>query len=235
MADNVKPAGTPQNKPSPVRTTPAGGSAPATPAKTVGAKKAAPLQKPKKKSSGGLVVGLFFIILIAGAAAMVYFDLGGFKDVAVTALRLNAPTSAQLEEAAARERAFADKENALLAAEEEQKAAAKELKQREKDVAAEETDLFQREAAVAQKEAVLNTLSESLNARQIELTAAVEMFSHMDAEKAAKALSGIDEPADIALLLLYMDSEKSALILDNMRASLATKVMTEIINMQKSA
>ena len=230
MADNVKPAGAPQNKPGSVRTTPAGGFVPATP---TAAKKAAPPQKPKKKISGGLVVALFFLILIAGAVGVVYFDLGGFKDVAVTALKLNEPTSAQLEKEAAREKAFADKENALLAVEEEQKATAKELKAREKAVTAAEADLAERDAALTQMETELNKLSESLNAEQLDLDAAVQMFSNMDAKRAAKALSGIDEPADIALLLLHMDSVKSALILNNMRSSLATKVMTEIVNMQK--
>ena len=61
------------------------------------------------------------------------------------------------------------------------------------------------------------------------------MFSNMDPVKAAKAMSGVKSPDDIALLLIHMDTKKSAAILDNMKATLATKVMTSIVAMQKAA
>ncbi len=77
------------------------------------------------------------------------------------------------------------------------------MKAREKAVADKETALAEQEAAQTQKQAELDALAASLDAKQIELTSAVAMFSNMDSEKAAKALSGIKNPADRAAATAY--------------------------------
>ncbi len=243
MAENTKPAGIPQNRPTAAKPTGAGaaqqkapaGGAPNQAAILNRAKQMAPQGKrQKKKASGALIAGLLLTLLFAAAVGMVYFDLAGFKDATVTALHLSDPTKTQLEALDAREQSFAAREEAIAAEEDAQKAAAKELKTREKTVADKENALAEQEAAQTQKQAELDALAASLDAKQIELTTAIAMFSNMDSERAAKAFSGIKNPADIALLLLHMDSEKSAEILNNMQSSLATKVMSEIIKMQLS-
>lgn len=243
MAENIKPAGTPQSRPAAAKPNSAGaaqqkapaGGAPNQAAMLNRAKQMTPQGKrQKKKASGALIAGLLLTLLFAAAVGMVYFDIAGFKDATVTALHLSNPTKTQLEALDAREQSFTQREEAIAAEEDAQKVAAKELKAREKAVSDKERALTDQEAAQTQKQAELDALAASLDAKQIELTGAVAMFSNMDSERAAKALSGIKNPADIALLLLHMDSEKSAEILNNMQSSLATKVLSEIIKMQLS-
>lgn len=243
MADNTRPAGTPQSRPTAAKPagagttkqTPPAGSAPNQAAMLNRARQMAPQGKRKKKKApGALIVGILLTLLFAAAVGMIYFDLAGFKDAAVTALHLGDPTKTQLEALDARKQSFTEREDAIAAEEDAQKAATKELKAREKAVADKENALAEQEAAQTQKQADLDALAATLDAKQIELNSAVAMFSNMDSQKAAKALSGVKSPADIALLLLYMDSEKSAEILNNMQSSLATKVMSEIIKMQLS-
>ncbi len=236
MADNVKPASTPQNAQGAVKPPIAGGAAqgkaPIKPG-AVNRSKQSPQGKPKRKTPWVLIVGLLLTLLFAASVGMVYFDIAGFKDTAITALKLTDPTKSQLDTLDTREKEFTDRENAVLAAEEAQKAAAKDFKSREKAIATKEKELADREAAITQKQAELDALAASQNAADI--TSAVTMFSNMDPVKAAKAMSGVKSPDDIALLLIHMDSKKSAAILDNMKAALATKVMTSIVALQKAA
>lgn len=241
MAESTRPAGSPQNRPAAEKPAGAGAQqkAPAgAPNQAAMLNRARQMTPPgkrqKKKTSGALIVGLLLTVLFAAAVGMVYFDIAGFKEAAVTALHLSDPTKTQLEALDAREQTFTQREDAIAAEEDAQKATAKDLKAREKAVAEKETALAEQEAAQAQRQDELDDLASTLDAKKIELSNAVAMFSSMDSVKAAKALSGIKNPADIALLLLYMDSEKSAEILNNMQASLATKVMSEIIKMQLS-
>lgn len=246
MAENTK-TGT--------QTPPANAAAPTKPAVTqvrkaqAGAQKApapkagvstAPIaKKPKKKVSGALVVGLLFLLLIAATLGLLYFDLYGIKDFAVSAFRLENPTKNQLNAIEQKELALADQEKALAEQEaaftEEQKKASqeqkdlnKELNAREKAVSDKEEELSALEAEIAKKQAELDALAAELEIKRIDITTAVQMFAGMDPDKAADALEGIKDPADIALLLLYMDSEKSAAILNEMRTRLATSVMLEI-------
>lgn len=236
MADNVKPANTPQNAQGAGKPPIAGGTeqskVPIKPG-AVNRSKQTPQGKPKRKTPWALIVGLLLTLLFAAAVGMVYFDIAGFKDTAVTALKLTDPTKSQIDTLDTREKEFTDRENSVLAAEEAQKTAAKDFKAREKTITEKEKELADREAAITQKQAELDALAATQNTADI--TSAVTMFSNMDPIKAAQAMSGVKNPDDIALLLIHMDSKKSAAILDNMKASLATKVMTSIVKMQKAA
>ncbi len=200
---------------------------------------------PKKKVSGALVVGLLFIILIAVGLGMMYFDLYGVRDFAVSAFDLENPTKNQLNAVSQKEQALLDKEKdladreAALAAEQDketqvQKELNKELKAREKTVADKEKELAKLEATIAAKQAELDALAASLEIKRIDISTAVQMFAGMEPDKAADAMEGIENPADIALLLLYMDSEKSAAILDEMKTKLATSVMLEIATLKEA-
>ena len=96
MAENIKPAGkqaSPTTAAAPAKPilgkAPTGktllGKAPAAKGTPASIAKAA---KPKKKISGALVVGLLFVLLIAAGLGMMYFDLYGLRDFAVSAFEL---------------------------------------------------------------------------------------------------------------------------------------------------
>lgn len=206
---------------------------------------AANTKKPKKKVSGALVVALLFIILIGATLGMLYFDLYGARDIAVSAFDLDNPTKNQLDAVSQKEQALlqrekelADREAAFAAEQEkaaqEQKELNKELKAREKTIADKEKELAKLEAEIASKQAELDELAASIEVKRIDISTAVQMFADMEPDKAADAMEGIENPSDIALLLLYMDSEKSAAILNEMRTKLATSVMLEIATLKEA-
>ncbi len=202
-------------------------------------------KRPKKKVSGALVVGLVFLLLIAATLGLLYFDLYGVKDFAVSAFQLEDPTKNQLNAVLQKEQALADQEKTLAEREavlteeqqkanQEQKEVNKELSAREKAVSDKEEELAALQASIDEKQTELDELASKLEIKRIDITTAVEMFAGMDPDKAADALEGIEDPADIALLLLYMDSEKSAEILNEMRTRLATSVMLEIAALKEA-
>ncbi|HWR24237.1 MAG TPA: hypothetical protein VN366_12245 [Feifaniaceae bacterium] len=236
-AASAKPLGTQAHRPQ--------AGAQRVPAAKSGVNPALKAKKPKKKVSGALVVGLVFLVLIAASLGMLYFDLYGAKDLAVNAFRLEDPTKNQLNAVAQKEQALAEREKALAVredafteeqkkAQQEQKALNKELNSREKTISAKEKELAALQASIDEKQAELNELAAKLEIKRIDITTAVEMFAGMDPYKAAKALEGIESPADIALLLLYMDSDKSAEILNEMKTKLASSVMQEITALKEA-
>ncbi len=203
------------------------------------------VKRPKKKVSGALVVGLVFLLLIAATLGLLYFDLYGVKDFAVSAFQLENPTKNQLNAVKQEAQALADQEKSLaereaalteerLKANQEQKELDKALSAREKAISDKEKDLAALQTSIEEKQAELNELEAKLEIKRIDITTAVEMFAGMAPGKAADALEGIKDPADIALLLLYMDSEKSAKILNEMRTKLATSVMMEIAALKEA-
>ncbi len=203
-------------------------------------------KKPKKKLSGALVVAILFVLLIGAGFGVLYFDLIGARDVFVTMFALQNPTREQLYTVAEKEKSLLEREQSLAAKELElanreteladkkkeqeadQKALNKELKSRESGVSSKEKELLKREEALSIKQAELDKLAASLEIKKIDISTAVQMIAGMKPDKAADALSGMSNPADIALLLLYMESDKSAAILDEMKTKLATSVMLEI-------
>ncbi len=248
MAENTKTAGTQTNaaaftKPVANKTPKAQANAGKAAAERPNASPAPKTKGPKKKVSGALVVGLLFVFLIAAGLGMLYFDLYGVKDFAVNAFALEDPTKKQLDAVsqklqalAAKEKELADREAAFAVEQDkqqqEQKQLNKDLKAREKTVTDKEENLAELEAKIAQRQAELDALAASLEIKRIDISTAVQMFAGMEPDKAADALEGIANPADIALLLLYMDSEKSAAILDEMKTKLATSVMMEIATLK---
>lgn len=209
-------------------------------------------KKPKKKLSGALVVAILFVLLIGAGFGVLYFDLIGARDVLVTMFALQNPTRQQLYTVAEKEKALLEREQSFAAKEQEladqeteladkkkeqeaeQKALDKELKSRESGVSSKEKELLKREEALTVKQAELDKLAASLEIRKIDISTAVQMIAGMKPDKAADALSGMSDPADIALLLLYMESNKSAAILDEMKTKLATSVMLEIAALKAS-
>ena len=253
MAENTKTAGTqPPNANAAASTKPivnqaqrAKAGAVRPPAARNGTPPAPKTKPPKKKASGALIVGLLFLFLIGATLGLLYFDLYGVKDFAVSAFGLEDPTRNQLNAVKQGEQALADQEKALAEreaafaeeqqkAQQEQKALNKELSAREKAISGKEEELAALQSSIEEKQAELDKLAAQLEIKRIDITTAVEMFAGMDPDKAADALEGIKEPADIALLLLYMDSEKSAAILNEMRTKLATSVMLEIATLKEA-
>ena len=223
---------------------------PGTPNAALKAQMSVTPKKPKKKLSGALVVAILFILLIGAGFGVLYFDLIGARDVFVTMFTLQNPTREQLYTVAEKENALLEREEDLAAKEQElanreteladkrkeqeteQKALNKELKSRESDVSSKEKDLLKREEALSIKQAELDKLAASLEIKKIDISTAVQMIAGMQPDNAADALSGMSDPADIALLLLYMESNKSAAILDEMKTKLATSVMLEIATLK---
>lgn len=195
--------------------------------------------KPKKKFPAALVVALLFLVLIAVTAGMVYFNVAGLKTMAVTAFKFNNPTREQLATLDQKQKALEQKqtalderEKAISDAEAAQKTQLKDIKAREKTLADKDAALAEKDKAVADLQSQLDALKEQLNIKTLDLATAVKMFAGMDPRNAAKAMGGMKDPAQIALLLLYMDADKSAAILNKMKPALATSVMTEIAIMK---
>lgn len=208
MAETPRPAGAP----APVRA-----GAPI-PGKPMSPQKPA---KKKKRISKGIILFIVFLVLVIAAVALVYFDVGGSKQMAATFLHLNNPTSAQLKEIQDAQAAL-DKQKADMAAvDKKQKTTASELDKREADTTAKEN-------AQKIKQEELDALAAKLSGQQGDLQALAAKYENMDPIKAAAILDKM-KVADIAKLLGVIKADKGALILNNMTPDVAKKVTEYIL------
>lgn len=172
------------------------------------------------------VLCILLVVVMAVVFSFTYFNIAGFKGLAVNVLGLTEQADIQanaiLKEAEKQHKAG---QQELDTAERELLAKEKEIKQREKDIAAKEDALLAREADLSAQQEQQQQLAD----RQQELTAMVQTLEGMDAKKAAEVISGLTSVSDIATILSKMDSPKAAAILNNMNSELSTKVLAEII------
>lgn len=178
-------------------------------------------KRKKKKVSFGGIFSIFLLIVIAGVVGVLYFNLFGARQILADVLELGKPTQAQLDEVNA-------KISELETKEEEYNSTIFNLNKREKEVTDKEKELDAKEKDLEKKETELTILKNSVQTGQKDINSMAKMFELMDAKKAAKALSDMEKVEDIIVLLANMDSEKSALILNNMDSKMATKIMDEV-------
>lgn len=182
-----------------------------------------PPQKKKKKISAAAIVCVVIIVLVIGAVAAVYFDVGGAKQIVSSLLKLEPANTGEgsaaekkQEELALWEKSLSDKENELKDKE-------KGLDDKEGELNKKEGGLIAREAAVAEAE------SEADKEREEYLKTVADRIGKMDVKKAAAAIAGMDTTMDMAKILLYIAPEQSALIMNQMKSALATKILSEMM------
>ncbi len=180
-----------------------------------------PAKKKKKRISKGAILFIVLLVLVIAAVALVYFDVGGSKQMAATFLNLNNASTAQLKQIQDAQ-ALLDKQKADMAAlDKKQKTTAGELGKREQAVAGTEN-------AQKLKQEELDALAAKLSGQQADLKALAEKYENMDPVKAAAVLDKM-KVADIAKLIAVIKADKGALILNNMKADVAKKVTEYIL------
>jgi len=194
------------------------------------AKTARPASDPKtkKKMSGGAMMAIVLVVAIIGLSAVVYFDLGGAKQMVASTLGLTTVKQADAEAAKLAAAAQADLETEQTKI----KSSQESLSQKEEELDARERELNAREQALSEQEAALAETvgtADQQAQRDEQLDAAAEIFAQMDAASAAKAIAGMDSVADMAQILMRMPSEKAALIMENMKSSLVTQILSEMV------
>lgn len=174
------------------------------------------------------MLSIVLIIAIAGFGAAVYFNLGGVKQSVAEALGMTTVEAAAEEETsqAAAAQAKKDSQDAELKSRQES------LSQKEDELTVREIELSEREQQLAVREsAVAEAENEAAQQAQdqADLTAAAEIFSKMNAAAAAKAIAGMDAVEDMVKILSAMPREQAALVMENMKDSLKTKILSEMM------
>ncbi|MGE5495292.1 MAG: MotE family protein [Burkholderiales bacterium] len=192
---------------------------------STGKQTSAKVQKKKKKISAGALLSIVLVVLIAGACAAVYFDIGGAKQIVSSLLELDTPAVAAEGGAnlSAEQAKFDKREKTLDAKEEELHQKELDLKKLEEDLNAKEQDLDKRESAVKDVE-------EKVSEQQKQYyTSVAQIYEKMDVKKAAKAISGLASPQEMAQVLLYMSSEQAGKVLDQINSAVATEILSEMM------
>ena len=179
-------------------------------------------KKTKKSTPIGTVISIILVIAIVAVLAMVYFDIAGLKQKAVSLLKIDVPTDAQL--ATANEQ--------LLEAETK----LGEIEQREIELEQKSDELASFEQELLSTEQQLNgQIAQQENAKKLEqereeaLAVSAGIFELMDVRSAANAISKLETVEEMASLLMNMTSEKAAQILDMMDSKLASEILSEMI------
>lgn len=200
-------------------------------------------QKQKKSISFGGVMCILLLVGILALAGLLYFDYGGARDLFISAFGLEKATRAQYEalvnrakeldvrEAGidAKDAKLDEHEEAVKNAEDASDARAKELKKQESALAAQEADLTAREQALEARANEVEALKLEVEAWKTDIAVAAQMYAQMDAKIAAQTLSIDANPAQIARLLMKMDSAKAADILENFSKDLRKDVTDEMV------
>jgi uncharacterized protein (DUF3084 family) len=200
-------------------------------------------QKQKKSVSFGGVMCILLLVGILALAGLLYFDYGGARDLFISAFGLEQATRAQYEALANRAKELDVREAGIEAknaeldgreedvknAEDASDARAKELSKQESAIAAQEADLTAREQALKVRTDEVDALKQEVEALKTDIAAAAQMYAQMDAKIAAQTLSIDANPAQIARLLMKMDSAKAADILENFSKDLRKKVTDEMV------
>ncbi len=201
-------------------------------------------KKPRKKmrvTFGGILSMLLLLMILAGAG-LLYFDYGGVRDVFISFFHLEEATRAQLQELDtqsagltarsaeldARSAELDEREADIKTLEDASDAREKELTKRAEALDAKEQDLLTREQTLQTRTAEVEALAQQIDGWKVDIEAAAKMYEQMDAVIAAQTLSVDADPAQIARLLLKMDSAKAAAILEEFSKNLRKQVTDEM-------
>ncbi len=184
--------------------------------------------KKKSKISGGALLSIVLIIAIAGFGAAVYFNLGGVKQSVAEALGMTT-VEAAAEEKTSQEAAAQAKKDSQYA---ELKSRQESLSEKENELTVREVELSEREQQLAVRESAVAEAEGEAAQRaqdQADIKAAAEIFSKMKAAAAAKAIAGMDDVEDMVNILSAMPREQAALVMESMKDSLKTKILSEMM------
>lgn len=180
-------------------------------------------KKPKKKKiTFGGVMAVFLFLVIVAAGVILYMDLFGSNALLAGLLGWDKPTEEQLQELSTRQAEVEALESGSNTTALELDQLDKALDQREADIARKEDELANKEANLEERERVLSD-------REYHISEAAGMYKAMDPEKAAAALGGMEYVSDITGILVSMEYEDAAAILDEMETEIATKVAEELM------
>ncbi len=195
-------------------------------------------KKEKKPKSGGsplmmfLGIFLFFLVLVAGGVVLVYFDIGGSKEIVNQFLNYSdfaqeAKLSIVQE---AQKKVDSDK------AEIEKKQTYFDVQNKDLDAKVKEID--EREAAVIKREQALESPSPSPGASgqadsggtavSSDLKVAVKTLVAMDPADAAKILEGLTDEAYLMRIIRSMNGDARAAILTEMNTAKATSIIASL-------
>ena len=185
---------------------------------------------------------MLLLLLILAGAGLLYFDYGGIRDVFISFFHLEEATRAQLQELDTRSLALDsrnteldartaeldEREAAIKTLEDASDAREKELAKRAEALDAQEQDLLSREQILQTRTQEVEALAQQIDGWKVDIEAAAKMYEQMDAIIAAQTLSVNADPAQIARLLLKMDSAKAADILEQFSKNLRKQVTDEM-------
>lgn len=182
-----------------------------------------PKRKKQRFISFGAILSIILILAVIGFFLAVYFDVGGLRKTAVTMLNLSAPTNAQLD---AVNQQINDAKKELKSVQDE----TKDLKAKDEELGKKEQQLASREQAIIIKEQEIENTKQQEKETEDTIKAASVIFEQMDAKNAAKAISELETPQEMAELLVHMESEKAAAIMDEMDTKLASEIASEMMS-----
>lgn len=187
--------------------------------------------KPKKKASVGAVLAIFLVVVIIAAVALVYLNVGGLRQKLADALQTEQAV-VEGESAAIAAAEIEQRQEELDELESDMDAQSATLKKKSQDLKDKETALNDQETALEAREeavAAAETSLQETQQTQDDLAATAKIFENMEPAVAATAISGLDTVDDMVALLMVIPSNKSAAILSNMEAKLATEVLSAMI------
>ena len=176
----------------------------------------------KKKASIAIIIILLLVTAIALSVMIVTKNLFGGRDIIIDFLTSMDPAYETLQ----------DKEAVLTMLEEELASKEESLAKKEASLTEEETALAEKEDALQEEEVIgsfelyIASLSEERIAQFEQLG---DIYSNMEAEQAAAALSEIGSTVDMAIVIYYMKPEFSAGILNSMDPALAAEITESLL------
>ena len=175
-------------------------------------------EKNKHHISMGGILCVLIILLVAAAVAAVYFDLGGAKNMAVSALKLDKPTAAQLAEIDTKQKDLADAQAKIEQETADQKKTAGEIDKKQ-------AALQQQQTAISMQQAELDKQKQSSETDK----ATIAIFEQMDPAVAANVIQNMASVDDMVKLLTSLKSDKAALIMDHISQNVATQIATQMV------
>lgn len=174
-------------------------------------------------SGGGFVTGfltcfLLALLVIIGAAAAFWFNVGDFKILVVTTLRLSETEFLYLEN---RSELLAESEAELQAQQNSLTAEQQAIDKREKDVAVIEADLNTRASQ-------LDELEASLSSQKGDLDKVIGIYEAMEPATAATILAVPEDLEENLIIFKNMNANKLALILAELTPDQAAQILALI-------
>lgn len=190
-------------------------------------KKGAKRMEKEKEAEGkpvsiGAILAVLLVLIVVSLLALVYFDLLGFKDMAVRALGLDQPTNREM---AALMELEEKNQNILLEIADKES----DLNKREKEMARRESAVVVLEEELAQRQEALTQMQILVEGLQTDIGSIALIVADMDPAKAADMMSSLYNTTQIAKVLVSMETEAAAKILNNMQADRAAAVVSEML------